>query len=196
MLRPLLGAGLLLLGACQAAPPETAPPAEAPTAEVPPPAPAPAADAVGIALDGEGLRLVVEPSGSTRLLAFGAGRDEATSVLETAGHPVTDEGTNAECGAGPLAFASVGGLSLLFQDGAFVGWSTDSRTGGGAGLTTMAGVGVGSPRADLESAYAAEVQETTLVTEFVAGGLGGILSGPGPDATVTTLWAGTPCAFR
>ena len=152
---------------------------------------------MGIALDGEGLRLVVEPSGSTRLLAFGAGRAEVTSVLETAGHPVTDEGTNAECGAGPLTFASVGdGLSLLFQDEAFVGWSTDSRTGGGAGLTTMAGVGVGSPRADLEATYAAEVRETTLGTEFFAGGLGGILSGPGPDADVTNLWAGTPCAFR
>src|SRR3546814_13009983 len=64
------------------------------------------------------------------------------------------------------------------------------------GLGTMAGITRGSTRSDLESAYAAEVGETTLGTEFTAGGLSGLLDGNGPTAYITTLWAGTTCAFR
>src|SRR3546814_16332062 len=63
-------------------------------------------------------------------------------------------------------------------------------------LGTMAGITRGSTRSDLESAYAAEVGETTLGTEFTAGGLSGLLDGTGPTAYITTLWAGTTCAFR
>jgi hypothetical protein len=60
----------------------------------------------------------------------------------------------------------------------------------------MSGVRVGSTRAELEAAYAAEVAESTLGTEFNAGGLGGLLSGPGKDARITDLWAGINCFFR
>lgn len=61
----------------------------------------------------------------------------------------------------------------------------------------MTGLGVGASRESLENGgLAVDVSESTLGTEFAAGGLYGLLSGDGPDATVTHLWAGTACSFR
>ena len=53
-----------------------------------------------------------------------------------------------------------------------------------------------STRAELESAYKAEVAESTLGTEFAAGELFGILDGTGPEAKITHLWGGTSCNMR
>ena len=90
------------------------------------------------------------------------------------------------------------GLTLVAQEGRFVGWGLFPGAGTGIDddLGTMAGIAPGSTRGELESAYAAKVSETTLGTEFIAGGLSGLLDGPGPRASITTLWAGTNCAFR
>jgi hypothetical protein len=145
-----------------------------------------------LALDGEGLRLVAGGTGSTRLIPFETPEAQVLATLQPLRGAPTERATNEECGAGPLSFADWSDdFQLVFQEGRFVGWSTDER-----GLTTMSGVGVGSTRAELLGAYAADIGESTLGTEFSAGGLGGLLSGPGAAARVTTIWAGTICAFR
>ena len=130
--------------------------------------------------------------GATRPLPFGRAAAETVAALQRTGRAEPRRSTNPECGAGPLAFADwPDGFQLVFQDDRFVGWSTRQ-----VGLQTMSGVGVGSTRAQLEAAYKVTVEETTLGQEFQAGGLGGLLSGPGPDARITNLWAGITCAFR
>ena len=152
-----------------------------------------------IALDGDGLRLV-SASGSTRALAFGAAESDVLSAATAAFGASTDRSTNQECGAGPLEFVSFqGGLLVNVQRGTFVGW-TVRRAGGpgatGTRLTTMSGIGLGSTRADLESAYATKVAPSSLGVEFSAGGLSGILTSKADTASITDLWAGVNCIAR
>ena len=118
------------------------------------------------------------------------------SQLETVrGRAANERGANSECGAGPLQFASWDdGLTAWFQDGVFVGWALN---GAGARATTMSGLGMGTTRAELEGGpTVVEVKETTLGQEFNAGGVFGVLDGPGAGARVETLWGGTTCNFR
>ncbi|HSM83100.1 MAG TPA: hypothetical protein VLS96_15525 [Nodosilinea sp.] len=148
-----------------------------------------------LALTGEGLQLVGDHSGSTVTLAFGSEMalvaDAVTSIL---GEPL-ESGENSECGSGPQMITQwPEGLVLHAANGEFIGWSV--RPDAGETLTTMAGVGVGSTRRDLEAAYTVEVFESTLGTEFSTGDLFGILSTAEPDATIENLWAGTTCNFR
>ncbi len=152
--------------------------------------------AAALALEAEGLR-VVAPSGSATPLAFGTVFEVVLeAVTRLRGEP-SDQGVSPECGAGPLDYASwADGLTVYGQNGEFAGWAVDGDAPGVETLTTMAGLGIGSARSDLEDAYGAEVMETTLGTEFSAGELFGILSGPGPDATVDALWGGVYCNFR
>ena len=195
--RGLALAAALLVAACGR---DAEAPAEAPAPPAAATAPAPAAPAaqaqpasrVALTLDGEGLRLVAAGTGSTRLVPFGTPEAQALAALQPLRSAPAERSTNDECGAGPLAFAEwPDNLQLVFQEGRFVGWSTDQR-----GLTTMSGLGVGSTRGELEAAYAADIGESTLGVEFSAGDLHGLLSGPGRDARVTTLWGGIICAFR
>ena len=175
-------------------------PAEPGATEPPtsPPAAPPAVPTVHIALSGEGLTFVT-PSGSTRHLLFGEPAEQTIEAVSRAQGAQPEHAHNDECGAGPLDMATWrNGLTLVAQDGRFVGWGLYPRPGTAAdgSLGTMAGIAPGSTRGELESAYAAKVSETTLGTEFTAGGLSGLLDGPGPSASITTLWAGTTCAFR
>lgn len=203
-----LPAVLLLVG-CTQAPGDRAPVSgPAPALSVPAPAPVipqarpdaapdavPIAATVHLALSGEGLTFAAD-SGSTRHVEFGV---PAATAIEAASRVIgtaPEIGHNGECGAGPLDMATwPNGLTLVSQDGRFVGWSIDPA-GSGRALSTLAGVGLGSTRAELESAYTAEVSETTLGTEFLAGGLSGVLEGTGTAALITALWAGTNCIFR
>lgn len=148
-----------------------------------------------LALSGDGLQLVGDQSGSTVPLAFGTEMtlvtDAVTSIL---GQPL-ESGENSECGAGPQIITQwPQGLTLHAANGEFIGWSMGPATE--PGLTTMAGVGIGSPRSGLESAYTVEVFESSLGTEFSTGNLFGILSSTEPDAAIEALWAGTVCNFR
>jgi hypothetical protein len=148
-----------------------------------------------IALDGDGLMLIDAVTGSTRALSFGT---PATSALAAAtavlGAPRSRD-TNHDCGAGALDFVSFEeGLLLNVQDERFVGWTV--RPGSGRTFQTMAGISLGSSRAELESAYTATVQRTTLGTEFSAGGLHGVLASSAASAPITDLWAGTNCIAR
>lgn len=156
----------------------------------------PAADAGPVlVLDPEGFRFVDPETGSARPLAFGTeARQAVAAVARVRGEP-DERGTNADCA---LDFASWGdGLTVYASDGAFAGWAAGNPGSAAAGAyTTMAGVGVGSTRVELDAAYDALVAETTLGTEFEAGGLFGLLSGTGPEAVITVLRAGTSCTFR
>lgn len=198
LLRPVwIFAAPLVLGACSGEP-QTA---ETTKAEVvadasPPPAaevPTSVQDSPALAVEAEGLRLFNKQSGSARAIAFGTPREDVLKLLAFRGNPET--GQNGECGAGPLDFANWDdGLGLFFQKGKFVGWNLNSR--GQIAITTASGIGVGSSRADLEAAYAAEISETSLGTEFAAGELFGILDGKDEAAKITNMWGGTTCNFR
>lgn len=150
-------------------------------------------DNLALAVEGEGLRLFDPDTGSARALAFGTSRDDLLAALAFRGPAGT--GTNGECGAGPLDYAAwADGLTLYFQNGVFGGWALDGRAGGA--LTTPAGVGPGTTRAELEAAYDVSVVQSTLGVEFTAGALAGILDGEAADATISNLWAGVSCNFR
>ena len=199
-LRPLI-LPLLLLAGCQTAPDVSPPAAPSPVATPAPESPersdAPAERPVALALEGDGVRLVARESGAARPVAFGTPfADAVAAVVRAEGDPA-EEGMQLECGAGPLAFASwTGGLTLYGQDDAFAGWNVSGRSGE-APYSTMTGLGVGTTRVELDGgAVAVDVFESSLGTEFAAGDLYGLLSGDGPDATVTYLWAGTTCSFR
>lgn len=171
----------------------TAPPAQRAPSPTPAPAPTPARATPALALDGEGLRLFNRASGSARPIAFATPRAQALALLAFRGPPAT--GTQAECGAGPLNYSSwPDGLKLYFQRDKFVGWAVDGR--GKGALATAAGIGPGSSRTALSDAYAATFSTTTLGTEFAAGGLFGLLDGPGASATISDMWAGVSCNFR
>ena len=163
----------------------------------------PAADSSPVlALDGEGLRVFLRPSGSARLVAFGETRAAVIAVvsrLRQGEQPEVAE--NRDCGA-TVATWPASGLQLWFSaDSAarFIGWSL----GGGARadslartLTTPAGIGLGSTRAALESVYVARVARSTLGVEFTAGGLAGLLASASADAPIRHLWAGQVCLAR
>lgn len=208
-------AALLLLAACStepgreaAAPPPApaavaaapAPPA-APVAPAPPTTPAPVAAPTGpaLAVEAEGLRLFDRATGSASPIPFGRPQAAMLEALERLRGPARpkslEEGVNADCGAGPVRYASwPDGLSLVFQDGRFAGWSLDARAAGA--LSTANGIAPGITRTQLEAASTATFRRTTLGTEFDAGGLYGVLDGPGPRARITDMWAGVSCVAR
>lgn len=148
---------------------------------------------MGVALEGEGVRLVDMSSGTARPIAFGTGIDQVEASLAAAfGAPPSERGVNAECGAGPILHVQwPNGFVLLAQDGRFLGWEARA-----SGPTTMDGIGVGSTRAEIEQSRRIEIEQSTLGTEFRSGGLGGLLEGEGAQARVGTLWAGLTCHFR
>jgi len=149
-----------------------------------------------LALDGEGLRLALESSGSTRLLAFGMESSAVIAALTAALGPPRSRGTNFDCGAGQMDFVVFAdGLSIGVQSDRFVGWSARVSDTGGT-MTTMSGVGVGSTRAALDSSYVADVARSTLGVEWVAGGIAGVLDGESPAARITDMWAGANCVAR
>lgn len=174
--------------------PPVATTAPAPTpAAAPVPPPAGPATAPVIAVDGEGLRLVDPVSGRTRPIAFGTA--QAATLAALAAHGTPQQGRNADCPAGAVDYATwPDGLQLVFQDGAFAGWSLDGRRA--PKLTTLSGVGIGSTRAAIAAANTVTVTEGSLGTEFAIGDMGGLLDGTGPQAKVTDLWAGVTCIAR
>lgn len=195
LVRPYLAALLapaLLLGCRDESPPEPRPSPATSAAPAATPATAAPAATPGLAVDGEGLRLFDPETGSARPIPFGTPWPQAVAALAFLGKPLA--GRNEECEAGPLDYARWdGSLTLYGQDGKFAGWFAD---GGSGTIATAAGVGPGTTRQDLEAAYAVEVFESTLGTEFTAGELHGLLDSPHPDSPVTAFWAGTSCNFR
>ena len=183
--------GLLAAPAAPAAPVLPAEPGQNAAATAPAPR---TADRPKLAVEAEGLRLFVGPGGSARALPFGTAREQLLAPLESYRGPA-DGGTNSECGAGPLDYAVwADGITLYFQKGRFAGWALDERAEGAH--STASGIGPGSTRAELDAAYDAKVSESSLGTEFAAGGLSGVLNGTGSKAKITNMWAGVSCVFR
>ena len=145
-----------------------------------------------LSLRGEGLALVDPETGSMRPLAFGVDDPLVRRAVAAARGAPTGHGTNPRCRAGSLDFALFDGdLTLWFEHGKFVGWAVGLT--GSPQLTTASGLGIGSTRKALESAYDAKVEGGPLGGRFEAGGLHGVLTGGGAEAKVTALWAGTAC---
>jgi hypothetical protein len=69
----------------------------------------------------------------------------------------------------------------------------DPKGGDLNGLTTAAGIRVGSTRGELESAYAIRIVQGATGTQFSAGAMAGMLESDRKDARITALWAGTTC---
>lgn len=197
---------LATLAACAPDAPAVPEDGTAPAPAAPAEAAAPAAAPV-LTVEAEGLRLFDPASGSARPLPFGTGPAQAMAALASRG--AAETGTNADCGAGPLAYARwPDGLTLWFQDERFAGWALNPRpdtaprpdsaspSAPPSGVSTASGLTIGSTRADLDSAYAATVTQSTLGTEFAAGELYGLLDGEGSGARVIALWAGVSCNFR
>lgn len=187
----------LLLAACgredaadadRAASSDFAAPAAAvdPAAQRAPGPDSPASDgAVVLAPDGVGF-------GGAPRLAFGEGQGRVVADARAALGEPDEQGLQEECPAGPLGFVQwTGGLQLVFQDSAFVGWSARP----GTTLRTAAGIGPGSTAAEVKAAYpASTVEQTSLGTEFSAGDLYGVMA---EDADrVDHLYAGINCIFR
>ena len=122
------------------------------------------------------------------------GRTQASAIASASkviGAGPANVAPNFECGAGPLQIATWDqGMTLLFQNGDFVGWVATSR-----GFATGTGIAIGQTRQQIETA-ALTVRETTLGWEFDAGGVFGLFEQPDANAKVTTLWSGTTCFFR
>ena len=160
------------------------------------PAAAPATPA--LAVDADGLRLFDRARGAARPLAFDTPQADVLAALAFRGPPAT--GRQEECGPGPLDFAVwPDGLKLYFQDGRLAGWALDGRAAkpsGSPALGTVAGIGPGSTRAELEAAHDVEVMQSSLGTEFASGAMAGVLDGRGPSARITDLWAGAACVMR
>jgi hypothetical protein len=151
---------------------------------------APAAKLAIVAESG-GLQL---GDGEGRELRFGTSQEETLDRLAPLGRPPVE--TNAECGAGPMQIGRwPNGLTLLFQEGRFVGWMVQGDAANG--IRSRRGIGTGATRGQLAAGYpGVTIDESTLGTEFDADGIGGLLDGDAEDARVTSLWAGTTCHFR
>jgi hypothetical protein len=149
-----------------------------------------------MALSGEGIQVVDPETGSTTLLAFGSAMPLVqNTVTQIYGTP-EESAFNEECPGGPLTITTwANGLALNAAEDEFVGWSV-RPTPASATLTTMAGVGLGSTRSELEAAYTADVFESSLGVEFSTGQLSGLLTSMEPDGVITNLWAGLVCIFR
>ena len=189
-------AGLLILGlgACDAAPHQGAGNAASDASANAASAPAPRASADPalplLVLEGHGLRISGVAPGTE--LPFDSPKAAAIEAVTRAlGRPPTERGTNDECGGGGLEFAAWDGeITAWFENDRFVGWDSKGK------LKTPGGIGIGSSRADLSSLRGIEVEESTLGTEFRAGGLSGILASKAPNAKVAHLWGGSTCVFR
>ncbi len=162
-----------------------------------------------LVLTSNALQLVDRQTGASTDITFGKPIEQMLGIVSKVllVQP-SNVGINSECGAGPLKMASwSNGLTVVFQEQKtnavpasewrFVGWYMGDGSGSSEKLNTFAGIGIGSARAEMESAYVINVQKTSLGYEFsTAEGLYGIFDGGGQDAKITSLWSGLSCNFR
>lgn len=148
-----------------------------------------------LVVESEGVRFFNRSSSAASPIPFGRPQAQVIAAMERVRGPA-GQGTNHDCGAGPVKYANwPDGLSLVFQGGSFAGWGLDGRARGA--LATAIGIGPGSTRAEMENAYAdVEVTQTTLGAEFSGGGYFGVFDGNGQAARITYMWAGVSCVAR
>ena len=164
-----------------------------------------AKSAYHLSLTSDALQLVNSQTGSTREISFGKPLDETVETINKVLQiKVSSIDINTECGAGPLKMAVwKNGLNLIFKEQKsnkewpFAGWYLGKAAGNLQRLTTMAGIGIGSSRQEMESAYIIKVNKTSIGFEFsTSSGLYGIFDGPGKNAKITDMWSGLTCIFR
>jgi hypothetical protein len=171
------------------------PPAPTPASAAPPtPAPADATPAAlpVVAMDAEGIRFIDAATGSARLLPFNSTTQRELLAALRKAQPGTGWGQPEATDCGTDVVLGTNGLGLSFRDGRFLGWSIDPPSTVG----TVAGLRIGTPRPELEAVLVPEVMESTLGTEFVAGGIAGLFDSPKPNARITHLWSGELCIAR
>ena len=158
-----------------------------------------------LALTSNALQLVNGETGSTTKITFGKPLDQMVETLnKVLQSKVASVGINTECGAGPLKMAVwKNGLNLIFKEQKskgewqFAGWYLGKPSDNLKIVQTMAGIGIGSTREEMESAYVIKVTKTSLGNEFsTSSGLYGIFNGNGKNAKVTDMWSGLTCIFR
>lgn len=156
------------------------------------------------------LQLVDQITGASNELPFGTPENQLTEIINnTLKSKAVSIGVNAECSAGPLKMVAwSNGLTVVFQenntksadlkiDWLFQGWFIDVTKEGANKLTTMAGLGIGTTLAEIQSDYEIDVKKTSFGQEFsTASGLHGILDGTGKNAKIIHLWSGVSCNFR
>jgi hypothetical protein len=164
----------------------------------------------GLILTSNALQIINKNTGSTSEIPFGKPFDQMIEIINNVlqSKPKTI-GINSECGAGPLKMVSWNnGLTVVFQNKKsesktsetnwqFAGWFVGNNSKNSKEISTMAGIGIGSTRAEMESAYVISVSKTSLGYEFsTSSGLFGIFDGPNKEAKITSLWSGLSCNFR
>lgn len=156
-----------------------------------------------LALSENGIQIIKQSNGASNEISYGNPLTQTLNTIEKVLKLKANLSTNTECGAGVLKMATWdNGLTLLFQEKKnewlFAGWAAHTAKNADLKLTTMAGIGVGSTRKEMESAYVINVNKTSLGYEFTtkSGNLFGILDGAGEDAKITNLWSGVSCNFR
>lgn len=164
----------------------------------------------GLILTSNALQIINKETGSTSEISFGKPFDQMIEIVNsTLQSKPKSIGINGECGAGPLKMATWNnGLTIIFQkkesesktpesNWQFEGWFVGSNSKNSKEISTMAGIGIGSTRAEMESAYVLSVSKTSLGYEFsTSSGLFGIFDGPNKQAKITNLWSGLSCNFR
>lgn len=156
-----------------------------------------------LALSENGIQMIKQSNGASNEISYGNPLTQTINTIEKVLKSKANFATNTECGAGVLKMATWdNGLTLLFQEKKnewlFAGWAAHTAKNADLKLTTMAGIGVGSTRKEMESAYVINVAKTSLGYEFAtkSGNLFGILEGAEEDAKITNLWSGVSCNFR
>lgn len=173
----------------EAAGPADAAANKAATSEARPPAQAMAAR---LTVEGEGLRWVLPSGGAGEAIPFGMRQDAFLASLEQVRGPA-ERRSNPDCPTGAVQYAAwPDGLSLVFEQGRFVGWGLSGGEGATGSVETASGIGPGDTRAQLD-AQSAEVSQSTLGLEFAADEVYGLLDGPSPSARITEMWAGVSC---
>ena len=105
-------------------------------------------------------------------------------------------GSNEECGAGPMTFATFDQFVANFQDDRFVGWMVNGPSDR-ARVTGPEGVTLGMSAADLRKLPSFEaIDDSTLGEEFTIGDGELAISGLIEDSQVAVLWGGETCNFR
>ena len=142
---------------------------------------------------------------------FNMPREAVLATMAQVGVPAgpPQEGTLTDCGAGPMAFARYGALTLNFQNDRFMGWmvqqarhdSVDNGVDQSAnGYRTAEGYGIGTRRNQIPPQNLTEMRDSSLDNEFRLGtdpnGIGGFFTGPKPEDTITGLFVGTQCFYR
>lgn len=148
-----------------------------------------------VILEAEGLGFLVGES-SIRHMEFGTATFEDTkTALERQVDAKGDEQQNTECGEGPLRSLAFAGITVYFAEDKLAGWRV--RPGALLAFTTADGVGLGSTRAELEESFGdVDVSDTSLGTEWSAGGFSGLLDGKQDTSTVEAMWSGMTCIAR